>query len=161
MKQDTKQFGIPFNSLKVDGGMTASDIMLQIQADLLQIAVMRPKMVETTALGAAIAAGLQIGFWDDLEHVKHCIASGSSYETFEPAVTERKAAKLKVGWKDAIGRCFKKATNDDVKERAPILAEDGEQWSRSKSMANSQFAAGLLIGAAIVAVAIGVKRRFL
>ena len=159
MKQDTKQFGIPFKSLKVDGGMTQSDVMLGIQADLLQISVMRPKMVETTALGAAIAAGLQVGFWDDLQHVTHCIASGSSYEDFEPSITQKKADKLKEGWKDAIGRCFKNSQHGD-NEKAVIVNAPSVSDAKDNVMMNRNFAAGLVIGAAIVAVVISVKRKF-
>lgn len=113
MKQDTMQFGIKFNSLKVDGGMSQSDIMLQIQADLLQIPVVKPTMIETTALGAAIAAGLHstIAFWENLNHVKHCI--GSKRIEFEPSITKNKANKLKQGWDDAISRCFKNGMEND------------------------------------------------
>jgi len=173
MKQDTKQFGIPFGSLKVDGGMTASNVMLQIQADLLQISVMRPKMVETTALGAAIAAGLQVGFWDDIKHVQHCIATGSSYEDFEPSITEGKAEKLKVGWKDAIGRCFR--NKDDGDEEKAYWDEEKDDWDEEmmrmdeemkafdkqlRQFDNIHFAKGFVFGAAVMAVVIGLKRRF-
>eukprot|EP01084_Bolivina_argentea_P073461 133307_1 len=105
MKEDTKQFGIEFNSLNVDGGMSASDIMLEYQSNLLQINVIRPVMIETTALGAAIAAGLYVGFWSDLNEVKDCI--GKKRKVFKPSITEKKAMLLRKGWKDAISRCFK------------------------------------------------------
>ena len=58
--------GTPLHSLKVDGGLTVSDICLQIQADLVGIPVVRPEMTETTSLGAALAAGLAVGVWKDL-----------------------------------------------------------------------------------------------
>eukprot|EP01084_Bolivina_argentea_P073462 133309_1 len=111
MKEDTKQFGIEFNSLNVDGGMSASDIMLEYQSNLLQINVIRPVMIETTALGAAIAAGLYVGFWSDLNEVKDCI--GKKRKVFKPSITEKKAMLLRKGWKDAISRCFK---NDKIIE---------------------------------------------
>eukprot|EP01083_Nonionella_stella_P123430 371913_1 len=113
MRQDTKQFGIELNSLKVDGGMTQSDVMLRFQADLLQIPVVRPAMIETTALGAAIVAGLKVQFWDDLDDVKRCV--GASKTEFTPSITRDKAIRLKDGWKDAIGRCFK---NDAPKKQS-------------------------------------------
>eukprot|EP01083_Nonionella_stella_P168069 566347_1 len=111
MRKDTEQFGIELNSLKVDGGMAQSDVMLRFQADLLQIPVVRPAMIETTALGAAIVAGLKVQFWDDLDDVKRCV--GGSKTEFKPSITRDKAIRLKDGWKDAIGRCFK---NDALKQ---------------------------------------------
>ena len=58
--------GVPLSRLKVDGGMTASEVLLQIQADVLDVPVVRPAVIETTCLGAAYAAGLAVGFWPDL-----------------------------------------------------------------------------------------------
>ena len=115
--------------------MRQSNIMLRIQADLLQIAVKRPNMVETTALGAAIAAGLKAKFWENMDHVKHCIGSGSSYQDFEPTITPEKARKLKEGWKDAISRCFR--NKEDV-----IIIKPTE----SESMVNGHVLVGLMMG---------------
>jgi glycerol kinase len=65
-----KEAGTPLHSLKVDGGLTVSDICLQIQSDLVGIPVIRPEMTETTSLGAALAAGLAVGVWKDLSEFK-------------------------------------------------------------------------------------------
>ena len=149
MKEDTKQFGIGLNSLKVDGGMSQSDIMLQIQSDLLQIPVIRPTMIETTALGAAIAAGLKVGFWSDMDDVKHCV--GSKRIEFEPSVTNKKAVQLKRGWKDAINRCFKDQDGD--KKDFVIVIEPSE----SDSLLNGHMMVGLMMG--VLALAIVWKQR--
>ena len=66
----SKDSGIKLSSLKVDGGMTASDILMQFQADMLGVVVVRPKVAETTALGAAYAAGLAAGFWKSTDELK-------------------------------------------------------------------------------------------
>jgi glycerol kinase len=62
--------GVRLTRLKVDGGMTASDVLLQIQADVLDVPVVRPAVIETTCLGAAYAAGLAVGFWPDLDALR-------------------------------------------------------------------------------------------
>ena len=59
--------GVPLTELKVDGGMVANDALMQFQADILGVPVIRPKVIETTALGAAYAAGLAVGFWKGLD----------------------------------------------------------------------------------------------
>ena len=67
MKKDS---GVELNSLKVDGGMVANDLLMQFQSDLLNVPVIRPAITETTALGAAYAAGLAVGYWDSMEDLK-------------------------------------------------------------------------------------------
>jgi glycerol kinase len=62
--------GVALPVLRVDGGMTANDLLLQIQADVLGLPVVRPSVIETTALGAAYAAGLAVGFWSSLEELR-------------------------------------------------------------------------------------------
>jgi glycerol kinase len=91
MQEDSKT---AISSLRVDGGMSASEPMLQFQADIVDVSVTRPKMVETTALGAAIAAGLATKFWKSTEEVAACI--GSKVDKWEPAMT---ADKRQAGWK--------------------------------------------------------------
>merc|ERR1712228_653681 len=140
MKSDTKQFGITLNSLKVDGGMSQSDIMLRIQSDLLQIPVIRPMMIETTALGAAIAAGLKVGFWSNMNDVKHCVGSKDGRIEFEPSVTNKKAMQLKRGWKDAINRCFKE--DDDDKRDSVIIIKASE----SDSLISGNMMVALMMG---------------
>ena len=66
MEEDT---GIPLRELRVDGGASANDLLMQFQADILGIPVRRPMIRETTALGAAYLAGLAVGFWKDLDEI--------------------------------------------------------------------------------------------
>ncbi|KAJ3013002.1 hypothetical protein HKX48_005977 [Thoreauomyces humboldtii] len=86
--------------LKVDGGMTASDLGMQIQADLLGIAVERPQMRETTALGAALAAGLTVGVWKDLDHFTTAIAP----DVFKPKIEAKDRDERYASWKKAVER---------------------------------------------------------
>ncbi len=65
-----KTLGVALKSLKVDGGMVHNDLLMQFQADILGVPVVRPKVAETTALGAAYAAGLAVGFWDNLDDLR-------------------------------------------------------------------------------------------
>ncbi len=62
--------GVPLTALKVDGGMVFNDLLMQFQADVLGVPVIRPKVAETTALGAAYAAGLAVGFWNAVEDLR-------------------------------------------------------------------------------------------
>ncbi|KAJ3145318.1 hypothetical protein HDU89_007175 [Geranomyces variabilis] len=86
--------------LKVDGGMTNSDLTMQIQADLLGISVERPAMRETTALGAALAAGLAVGVWKDLDNFK----AGQKPDVFEPKIQATDRASRYAEWKKAVER---------------------------------------------------------
>lgn len=96
-----KDSGIKLTSLKVDGGMTASEILMQFQADILNVKVLRPKVAETTALGAAYAAGLAAGFWKNTDELKeHWEVS----KTWKPKMTKTKREKYFKGWKNAVQR---------------------------------------------------------
>ena len=91
--------GITFTELRVDGGASVSDILLQIQSDMIRTIVDRPKTVETTALGAAYLAGLAVGYWASKEDVVHNRAID---RVFHPEITaEDRAAKVK-GWNKAV-----------------------------------------------------------
>ena len=93
--------GIRFSELRVDGGMTANDLLMQFQADVLGVPVIRPEMTETTALGAAYAAGLAVGFWADRDELRERWAEGKRWEPAMPAdVREREYAR----WKRAVER---------------------------------------------------------
>ncbi|CAG8463805.1 2628_t:CDS:2 [Ambispora gerdemannii] len=92
--------GVPLASLKVDGGLSNSDICMQIQADILGIEVNRPAMRETTALGAAIAAGYAVGVWKSLDELKKINAQG--HTLFVPKVSvENREARYKQ-WQKAV-----------------------------------------------------------
>lgn len=93
--------GIELETLKVDGGATVNDFLMQLQADVLGVPVVRPTVNETTALGAAYAAGLATGFWDDLDALKD---NWGVNRTFEPAWDETRREEGYEGWKKAVER---------------------------------------------------------
>ncbi len=94
------------SSLRVDGGMVANDLLMQFQADILGIDVVRPRMTETTALGAAYAAGLAIGFWNDLSQLRR---NWQAEHTWQPRIDEAQRDKLYTGWRKAVTRSFDQA----------------------------------------------------
>lgn len=98
MKQDS---GIAMDGLRVDGGASANDMLMQFQADILQVPVVRPKVIETTALGAAYLAGLAVGFWKDRSEVSR---SWQVDRTFEPQMSADKAAHRRARWSQALTR---------------------------------------------------------
>ena len=91
--------GIDIKELRVDGGATVNNTLLQFQSDLLQVPVIRPKITETTALGAAYLAGLAVGYWDDIEEIRK---QWQVDKTFEPKMDAGKVAELTKGWKRAV-----------------------------------------------------------
>ena len=92
---------IKLTELRVDGGATENDSLLQFQADILQIPVIRPKMTETTALGAAYLAGLAVGFWKNKEELgKH----SQTEKIFSPFLSKNKAENLTAKWNEAVRR---------------------------------------------------------
>jgi len=102
IKKDFKK-NLDLKCLKVDGGMVANQLLMQFQADILNTEVIRPKVVETTALGAAFAAGLAVGFWQDIKDLKK---NQVIYSTFLPSKNEAWRKKLSSGWKKAVQRTF-------------------------------------------------------
>jgi glycerol kinase len=93
--------GIELTTLKVDGGATRNDLLMQLQADVLGRPVVRPTVSETTALGAAYAAGLAVGLWSDLDELR---ANWRPDRTWEPAWSEDRRASGYAGWKRAVER---------------------------------------------------------
>ncbi len=93
--------GVPVETLKVDGGMVANELLMQFQADILGVPVIRPTVTETTALGAAYAAGLAVGFWSDTEALRE---NWGVDRTFEPAMHAAMRERLYDGWKRAVTR---------------------------------------------------------
>ena len=85
--------------LKVDGGAAKNDFLMQFQSDVLNVDVLRPECIETTALGAAYLAGIAVGYWKDLEDVRRNWALSN---TFHPDMPEEKREKLLSGWKRAV-----------------------------------------------------------
>ncbi|KAJ5216226.1 Glycerol kinase [Penicillium cinerascens] len=98
-----KDSGKTLSELAVDGGMSNSDLAMQTQADLISIPVYRPKMRETTALGAAIAAGLAFGIWNSFAELRDVNGAGGA--VFEPSITREESA-IKCGeWEKAVQMC--------------------------------------------------------
>lgn len=93
--------GIELSELRVDGGASVSNILMQIQANLIRTKVNRPKVVETTALGAAYLAGLAVGFWRDLEQIE---TIRQVDKVFEPKMIIEERNRLYSGWKRAVER---------------------------------------------------------
>jgi glycerol kinase len=93
--------GTPLNELRVDGGATSNDLLMQFQADLLGVPVVRPKVRETTALGAAYLAGLAIGFWRDRGEIGEL---WQAERTYTPAMEPEQAVELRRSWHRALER---------------------------------------------------------
>ena len=95
--------GVKLTALKVDGGMVYNNTLMQFQADILGVPVVRPKVAETTALGAAYAAGLAVGFWSNTDEMR---ANWGVDHTWEPNMDDDKRAALYKQWKKAVTRTF-------------------------------------------------------
>ena len=95
--------GVALTALKVDGGMVFNELLMQFQADVLGVPVIRPKVAETTALGAAYAAGLAVGFWKEVEELRKNWQVDRTWEPKMDAVEREKEYKL---WKKAVTRTF-------------------------------------------------------
>ena len=91
--------GVTLSSLKVDGGASANDFLMQFQADISNVTITRPKCIETTALGAAYLAGLAVGYWKDTAEVS---ANWQCGRVFIPSIEPAKRKKLLSGWKKAV-----------------------------------------------------------
>ena len=96
-----KDAGVTLKELKVDGGASRNNLLMQFQADILGTSVIRPTVTETTALGAAYLAGLAVGYWESIDHIK---SQWGVERAFTPSVSDDAAAALKEGWADAINR---------------------------------------------------------
>ncbi|MCI5990833.1 MAG: glycerol kinase GlpK [Bacteroidales bacterium] len=98
-----KDAGVKLAELKVDGGASRNNLMMQFQADILGTRVIRPKVTETTAMGACYLAGLATGYWKDLDEIKQ---QWSAETEFSPLAPAEKVMNLRNGWRDAIGRAL-------------------------------------------------------
>jgi glycerol kinase len=98
-----KDSGVKLTALKVDGGMVFNELLMQFQADILDVPVIRPKVAETTALGAAYAAGLAVGFWKDYDELRR---NWGMDKEWKPSMSAEKREKLFSGWKKAVTRTF-------------------------------------------------------
>ena len=94
-----KDSGVPLAELKVDGGAVRNNLLMQMQSDILGAKVVRPVVNETTALGAAYAAGLAVGFWKDTNELR---SNWAEDRRFDSLVSEEKREAAYKGWKKAI-----------------------------------------------------------
>jgi glycerol kinase len=99
-----KDSGETLKELRVDGGATANDLLMQFQADLLGVPVVRPKVLETTALGAAYLAGLTVDLWKSRDEIA---AQWQAQKRFEPRMEAGRRQELMARWRDAVGRSLK------------------------------------------------------
>jgi glycerol kinase len=95
--------GVDLTSLKVDGGMVYNELLMQFQADVLGVPVIRPTVAETTSLGAAYAAGLAVGFWSEVEDLR---ANWGKDKQWEPQLDPAEVDKEYRFWKKAVTRTF-------------------------------------------------------
>lgn len=95
--------GVKLKALKVDGGMVYNELLMQFQSDILDVPVVRPKVAETTALGAAYAAGLAVGFWKDYDELR---ANWGRDREWTPKMDVKQREGLYSGWKKAVTRTF-------------------------------------------------------
>jgi glycerol kinase len=113
--------GIETKELRADGGAAANNLLLQFQSDLLDVPVIRPQVLETTALGAAYLAGLAVGFWKDQAEIKD---QWELERRFTPEMDNERVATLRAGWDQAVERA-KAWENPDTSERVEAEAATG------------------------------------
>lgn len=110
MREDS---GIPLNELRVDGGASCNNLLMQFQADMLRVPVVRPRIVETTALGAAYLAGLATGFWKTPEEVRK---AWQIDRVFEPSISDDEASHCRARWTEALQRAREWEVKSHVKD---------------------------------------------
>jgi glycerol kinase len=98
MQKDAR---ITLSELRVDGGAAVNDLLMQFQADVLGVPVVRPRMLETTALGAAYLAGLAVGYWENVDKIA---ANRHVDRAFDPSMSRDRVAELRAGWQNAVSR---------------------------------------------------------
>ncbi len=103
----SRDAGLPLRELKVDGGASRNNLLMQFQADILGTRVIRPRVVETTALGAAYLAGLAVGYWSSVEQIRK---QWHVDRIFEPTWNEAAISKARDGWEDAVKRTLSSYT---------------------------------------------------
>ena len=102
--------GISIKELRVDGGATVNNLLMQIQSDLLEVPVIRPKVYETTALGAAYLAGLAVGYWESVQEIQQ---QWQVDRTFIPSIPKQKLSSLMHGWQRAVRSAISWANETD------------------------------------------------
>ncbi|KAL2859026.1 hypothetical protein BJX68DRAFT_252751 [Aspergillus pseudodeflectus] len=135
-----KDSGHALSELAVDGGMSNSDLAMQIQADLISIPVYRPKMRETTALGAAIAAGLAVGLWRNFAELRDINRAGGT--VFRPQMPLEKSRGLFSLWEKAVRMC--KGWVGDNKSHSEAEAVEEKVQNRSQTVGLSKGSSGVV-----------------
>jgi len=102
--------GVPLTALKVDGGMVVNELLMQFQSDILDVEVIRPQVAETTALGAAYAAGLAVGFWETEDDIR---TNWAEDKRWTPSMDSAQREKLYAGWKKAVTRTLDWVDDED------------------------------------------------
>jgi len=121
MQEDS---GLPIKELRVDGGAARNDTLLQFQADLLGVRVVRPAITETTSLGAAFLAGLAVGFWKDMEEIQ---AFWKVDKEFHPSRSRNEVEVLRNRWHQALGRAMAWNEPEDKVGRGPRADREMEE----------------------------------
>ena len=103
--------GVPLTELRVDGGMVVNETLMQFQADLLGVDVVRPVVAETTALGAAYAAGLAVGYWESTDEIR---ANWGEDHRWSPQLDEQERERLFRSWKKAVQRTLDWVDDDTL-----------------------------------------------
>ncbi len=98
-----KDSGVRLNELKVDGGASANNFLMQTQADIINATVVRPSCLESTAMGAAFLAGLAVGYWNSRDELRTVISIDRIYK---PEISEEERKSRLAGWQKAVGRSF-------------------------------------------------------
>jgi glycerol kinase len=124
MQEDS---GLPIKKLRVDGGAACNDTLLQFQADLLGIPVVRPVITETTSMGAAFLAGLAVGFWENMEEIQ---ARWKAGKEFHPERAKNEVDNLRSRWHQALGRA-KAWIEPAAKMPGSLPAVEGQREGRS------------------------------
>lgn len=105
----SKDCGLPLKELKVDGGASRNNLLMQFQADILKTEVIRPKVVETTAMGAAYLAGLAVGYWSNIDEIKK---QWQVERRFQPTADDETIKAAQDGWHDAVRRTLSTYTKE-------------------------------------------------
>ena len=102
--------GVPLTALKVDGGMVVNELLMQFQADILGVPVIRPVVNETTALGAAYAAGLAVGFWKSEDDIR---TNWAQDKQWDPSMDDARREREYRNWKKAVTKTFDWVSEED------------------------------------------------
>lgn len=118
-----KDSGLPIRELRVDGGAAANDLLMQFQADMLRVPIVRPEVTETTALGAAYLAGLAVGYWNDLDDIRQ---NWGVQRTFEPVMEKEKVDHMRERWAEALSRAgdWEERSTINVRESVDVATDE-------------------------------------